>query len=137
MLKRLIPLILGIVLIVTGIIFMAVLPKKAESKKARCTADTIGKVTDCVEQYGDDGTTYDITISFEVDGKSYTDVSNQSQMENIGAEFDVHYNPDNPDDYVIDGISATPKTFFISGLAILVVGIVLTLSTFLRLARGR
>ena len=137
MLKRIIPLILGIVLIVTGIIFMLVLPKKAESKKARCTADTTGKVTDCIEQYGDDGTTYDITISFEVDGKSYTDISNQSHQSNIGDEFVVRYNPDDPNEFIIDGISATPKTFLITGLAILVVGIVLTLSTFFRLARGR
>ena len=137
MIKRIIPLILGLVLIITGIVFMTVLLKMADNKKARCSADTVGKVIDCFEQHDDDGTSYDITISFEIDGKSYTHITNQNERKDIGYEYSVHYNPDDPDEYIIDGVSATAKTLLISGLAILIAGLALFVYQLFRLMRGR
>jgi len=137
MLRRIIPFFIGISFIIAGIVFMVVLPKKAESKIERCTADTVGTVTECVERYDDDGTTYDLTIEYKVDGKSYTEIANQGENRNIGYEYQIHYNPDDPNDCVIDGVTATPKTLRIFGLAIMIIGIVVTLSQLFRLMRGR
>lgn len=137
MLRRILPLINGLGLIVFGIVFMIVLPKKAESKIARCTAETMGKVTDCTEQYDDDGTTYDITVSFEVNGKSYTDITNQSEMVDIGHEYKVFYNPDDPGDYLIEGLYSTSKQLSLFGLGALVIGVLVTIYQLFRLMRGR
>ena len=124
--KRFIGVIVGIGLIVLGILFMTVISKNAADLQKRCTAETTGKVIDTVEKYDTDegGTTYDTTISYEVDGKSYEEYFNIPDRKDNGYEYNVKYNPDNPEECFVEGVSATSGFLRIFGIITMVIGVI-------------
>lgn len=124
--KRFIGVIVGIGLIVLGILFMTVISKNAADLQKRCTAETTGKVIDTVEKYDTDngGTTYDTTISYEVDGKSYEEYFNIAEKRDNGYEYNVKYNPENPEECFIEGVSATSGFLRIFGIITTVIGVI-------------
>ncbi|MBQ3704114.1 MAG: DUF3592 domain-containing protein [Oscillospiraceae bacterium] len=81
---------LGIILIVFGIILL--------SFKTDSYLETVGKVTEVYEtRNAENSQVYDVTFTFNVDGKEYTGVFDELTEEyKVGDDIKVFYNPEDP-----------------------------------------
>ena len=81
---------LGVILIVFGIILL--------SFKTDSYLETVGKVTEVYEtRNAENSQVYDVTFTFNVDGKEYTGVFGELTEEyKVGDDIKVFYNPEDP-----------------------------------------
>ena len=137
MIKRIIYFIIGIAMMIAGIVFMTVISSRTQKKWDRCTAQTTAIVTSCTEEVDDDGTEYRVNVEFEIDGKKYTESTTFDSMREVGSQFPVNYNPENSDEFYIEGFSAAPKLLRFMGIGMLVFGVIWTLMSVVGFLRGR
>lgn len=137
MIRKIIYVILGIALIIAGIVLATVVSSRTQKKWDRCTAETTAIVTSCTEEYDDDGKEYRVNVEFEINGKKYTESTTFDSMREEGSQFTVNYNPENSDEFYIEGFSAAPKALKFLGIGLLVFGIIWTLMSVVGFLRGR
>ena len=73
----------------------------------------------------------------EINGKKYTESTTFDSMREEGSQFKVNYNPENSDEFYIEGFSAAPKALKFLGIGLLVFGIIWTLMSVVGFLRGR
>jgi len=93
-----------------------------------CSKTATATVTDCrshtTRQNGRTKTKYKSTLSFEVDGQTYSfSLSSKSTKDSVGSEYSIRYNPQNPDECLVP--SETEYSVFVIGFGalFLVIGI--------------
>ena len=134
---RLIALIISFVLCIGGIVVIIVLPKALRDEKARCTEEMTAVVIHCSEKNDDDGTSYEISAEYVVDGNKYIADTTFSTAYAVGDEFNGFYNPDKPKEYYIDGFNPPPFVGIIVGIGMIIMGIVFFCTLVLRRKKRR
>ena len=124
--KRVLPVILGIVIIAVGV-FLTIKSKDLEKK---CTAEAVGTVVEIVREETQDEDnftryTYYPVIEYKAGDRTVTKQSSTgsgTSEYNVNDKIDILYNPDNVEEYIIKG----DKTSNIIGIIFIVVGIVVS-----------
>lgn len=121
--------ILSILIIILFIIFGGWTLKTEISKRIKCKSITTGKVIDFYEDHNSKKTNLFPIFEYEVYGTKYTKQYNfgtVSGQYSIGQEVEIHYNPNNANDYYIKG----NNSIIIFGVMFLFVGIFALIALF-------
>jgi hypothetical protein len=134
---RLTLLIISFLFCIGGIVVIIVLPHVFRAEEARCTEKMTAVVTHCKEVHDDDGTSYEVSAEYVVDGNAYNAHTTFSTYYAVGYEFHGFYNPENPYEYYIDGFNPPPFVGVIVGIGMIFMGIMFFLTLALRSRRRR
>lgn len=126
-------LIVGIVFVLIGIFNIV----KGSKMKSKCTQSTSARIVDIEKSYDtsdDDGPggqyTYTPIFEFSANGtiirKSGGLYSNNKRKYNIGDAAEVKYNPENPNEFIVNGKNARKS----AGIPLMIFGVVMIVIAF-------
>ena len=106
----------GIRLIIEG--------RNLSQKISRCS-ETITASVKKIDVFSDkeDGNRYHMTVEFTINGNTYTEQGQISSSQKNLTQMPVIYNPDNPEEYFVKGLTESPKTKFIFGIGLTILGL--------------
>lgn len=124
-------LIAGFVVFVVGLILVICYPYN-KRKNARCTAQTQGVLREVRRRYNSEGNLKDMHVySYQVNGVDYQleTIDHSMQANAVGDACAIWYNPAKPEDaQAFRGSDKYLKVILLVGIALVVLGIVLTLA---------
>ena len=121
-------LVLGIIAVIVGLVCIFVIAPDRDKLKNRCTEKTSGVVTSVSETGDNDGgSSYYITVEYEASGKKYSDNLSTGTRVEYDETVTLWYNPDDPTECYIDGVTSSPFMFKLCGGVFIVVGAMFTL----------
>ena len=122
-------LVLGILAVIVGLVCIFVIAPDRDKLKNRCTEKTSGVVTSVSETRDNEGggSDYYITVEYEVGGKKYSDNLSTGTRVEYDETVTLWYNPDDPTECYIDGVTSSPFMFRLCGGVFIVVGALFTL----------
>ena len=102
--NKFLPLLAGIIFIAGGIFIYI----HSEHLKKVCTTSTQATIVDFKQEIDDESNnvSYFPIIEYEVNGKKYNkthSTSDSMHKYSVGQKINILYNPDNPDEYYIEG----------------------------------
>ena len=116
----------GIILIVFGAFVFVANTKNQNYIKIQATVTEVNEEEDIVTDGDGNHTTtvYNVTVSYEVDGKEYTNKLDNVSKYKVGDKMDIYYNPSNPSQITQTKSIILPICLVIAGVASLAGGII-------------
>ena len=116
----------GLILIIVGIVIFVINSKNQNYLKVE---STVSSVRLAQEAYMDnDGNmveaTYDVDITYIVDGKEYTEELNGLFEHKVGDKITIYYNPENPKEITQSKSLILPIVIILGGIGALAGGII-------------
>ena len=110
--------VVGIIIAIIGLFFIAVIRGETDGKNAKCTEKTTGVVADVKVS----GSKYLNTIEYVAEDLDYSVTAETKNDLGVGTKLDVYYEPLTPGHTYIEGISKTGKDNVVEGLIMILAG---------------